>query len=54
MEETNRIKLLLVENKRTYRWLSEQMGVTSSTVSKWCTYSSLLSHIYKAEVMDLL
>ena len=37
MEDINRIKLVLVEKKRTNKWLSEQMGVTPSTVSKWCT-----------------
>ena len=36
MEDINRIKLVLVEKKRTNKWLSEQMGVTPSTVSKWC------------------
>ena len=39
MEDINRIKLVLVE-KRTSKWLSEQLGVTPSTVSKWCTNSS--------------
>ena len=37
MEDVNRIKLVMVEKKRTNKWLSEQMGVTPSTVSKWCT-----------------
>ena len=40
MEDINRIKLVLVEKKRTSKWLSEQLGVTPSTVSKWCTNSS--------------
>ena len=40
MEDVNRIKLVLVEKKRTNKWLSDQMGVTPSTVSKWCTNSS--------------
>lgn len=34
MEDVNRIKLVLVEKKRTNKWLSVQMGVTPSTVSK--------------------
>jgi hypothetical protein len=34
MEDVNRIKLVLVEKKRTNKWLSDQMGVTPSTVSK--------------------
>ena len=40
MEDINRIKLVLVEKKRTSKWLSEQLGVTPSTVSKWCNNSS--------------
>ena len=39
MADINRIKLVLVEKKRTSKWLSEQLGVTPSTVSKWCTNS---------------
>ena len=37
MEPVNRIKIVLFEKSRTSKWLSEQMGVTLSTVSKWCT-----------------
>jgi len=40
MEDINRIKLVLVEKKRTSKWLSEQLGITPSTISKWCTNSS--------------
>ena len=40
MEDINRLKLLLVENKKTSKWLSEQLGITPSTVSKWCTNTS--------------
>lgn len=40
MEDINRIKVVLVEHKRTSKWLAEQMGVNPSTVSKWCTNSS--------------
>ena len=37
MEDINRIKVVLVEKKRTNKWLAEQLGVNPSTVSKWCT-----------------
>lgn len=37
MKDLNRIKVVLVEKKRTSKWLSEQLGVNPSTVSKWCT-----------------
>ena len=40
MEDINLIKMVLFEKKRTARWLAEQMEVTPSTVSEWCTNSS--------------
>ena len=39
MELVNRIKMVLFEKKRTSKWLSEQLGVNPSTVSKWCNTS---------------
>ena len=32
--------MVLFEKKRTARWLAGEMGVTPSTVSKWCTNTS--------------
>ena len=40
MRDVNRLKLVLVEQKKTSKWLSEELGVSPSTVSKWCTNSS--------------
>lgn len=37
MEDINRLKIVLVEKKKTSKWLSEQLGKDPSTVSKWCT-----------------
>lgn len=37
MEDVNRIKLVLVEKKRTNKWLSGQMGATPVIISKCCT-----------------
>ena len=37
MAEINRIKVALVENKRTNKWLADQMGKDQTTISKWCT-----------------
>ena len=39
-EDINRIKLVLVEKKRTNKWLAEQLGKDPATVSKWCTNTS--------------
>ena len=40
MDDLNKIKVILAEKKRTNKWLSEQLNVTPSTVSKWCTNTS--------------
>ena len=56
MEDVNRIKLVLVEKKRTSKWLSEQMGVNPSTVSKWCTNTSqpdITSLLRIADVLEV-
>ena len=37
MEDINRLKLVLVEKKKTGKWLAEQLGKNPSTVSKWCS-----------------
>lgn len=54
MEDINRIKMVLFEKKRTARWLSEQMGVTPSTVSKWCTNTSQPDLATILKIADLL
>ena len=36
-EDINRIKVVLVEKKRTNKWRAEQLGKDPATVSKWCT-----------------
>ncbi len=36
----NRIKVVLVENQITSKWMAEQLGVSPVTVSKWCTNTS--------------
>ena len=37
MEDLNRLKVVLVEKKKTSRWLAAELGKNPSTVSKWCT-----------------
>ena len=39
-KDYNRIKVVLVEKKRTNKWLAEQLGKDPATVSKWCTNSA--------------
>ncbi len=54
MEAVNRIKIVLFEKKRTSKWLSEQLGVNPSTVSKWCTNTSQPDAACLLKIADLL
>ena len=54
MEDINRLKLLLVEKKKTSKGLSEQLGITPSTVSKWCTNTSQPDMETMARISKLL
>lgn len=54
MGDVNRLKLVLVEKKRTSKWLSEQLRVNPSTVSKWCTNTSQLDLACIAKIAELL
>lgn len=40
MADINRIKVVLVEKKKTNKWLAEQLGKDAATISKWCTNSA--------------
>jgi transcriptional regulator with XRE-family HTH domain len=58
----NRLKIVLLEKKKTGRWLSEQLGVFYVTVSEWCNnhaqppIESLIriSKILDVPIMELL
>lgn len=39
MSNLNRIKVVLVERGRTGKWLAEQLGKSTCTISKWCQNS---------------
>lgn len=55
-KDMNRIKVMLVEKKRTNKWLAEQLGKDPATVSKWCTNTiqpSLDTLLRIAELLDV-
>lgn len=37
MSDLNRLKVVLVEQKKTGKWLADQLGKSTCTVSKWCS-----------------
>ena len=50
----NRLKVGLVEKQRTSKWLAEQLGVSTVTVSKWCTNMHQPDLQTLAKIADLL
>ena len=37
MNNINRFKVVLVEQQKTGKWLAQQLGKSTCTVSKWCS-----------------
>ena len=62
MKDLNRLKVVLAEQKKTGKWLAEQLGKDQSTISKWCSNKmqpslEMLSQIAKVlnvETKDLI
>ena len=66
MQDVNRLKIVLVEQKKggsamlitswraPSKWLSEELGVNPSTVSKWCTNTSQPDMETLAKISKLL
>ena len=54
MEDINRIKVVLVEKKRTGKWLAEQLGKDPSSVSKWCSNASQPDLVTLTKIAKLL
>lgn len=62
MEDLNRLKVVLVEKKKTSKWLAEELGKNPSTVSKWCTNVSqpdlytlnIIADLLNVDISDLI
>ena len=62
MKDLNRLKVVLVEQKKTGKWLAEQLGKEPTTVSKWCSNKmqpslevlSQIAKILNVETKDLI
>ena len=62
MNEINRIKVVLVEQKKTGRWLAEQLGVSVTTTSRWCSNATQpdlqtlnkIAELLKVSINDLI
>ena len=62
MADINRLKVVLVEQKKTSKWLAETSGKDPATVSKWCTNTSQpsietfleIARLLNVDIKDLL
>ena len=54
MADINRLKVILVEKKKTSKWLAEQLGKDPATVSKWCTNTTQPNIETYLKIADLL
>lgn len=62
MDDLNRLKIVLVEQKKTGKWLAEQLGVSTTTTSRWCSNVSQpdlstldkISKLLNVSIKDLL
>ena len=53
-KDINRIKVVVVEKKRTGKCVAEQIGKDPATVSKWCTNTSQPDLRTLIEIADCL
>lgn len=61
-KDLNCIKVVLVQKKKTGKWLAEQLGLSESTVSRWCSNAaqpnlntlSKVAKLLEVEMKDLL
>ena len=54
MSNQNRIKAVLVEQNKTGRWLANELGKSTCTVSKWCTNTSQPALACIVKIAELL
>ncbi len=62
MSDLNRLKVVLVEQKKTGKWLADQLGKSTCTVSKWCSNTvqpdlptlNKIALLLKVDTRDLL
>ncbi len=53
-KDLNRIKIALVERKKTAKWLAGELGKDPATVSKWCTNTTQPSLEVLLKISELL
>ena len=62
MAKINRLKVVLVEKEKSGKWLADQLGKSTCTVSKWCSNTTQpdlqtldkIAKLLDVDVKDLL
>ena len=62
MKKINRLKVVLVEQRKTGKWLAEQLGKDPSTISKWCSNTTQppldmlvnIANLLKVDIKELI
>jgi len=62
MAKINRLKVVLVEKEKSGKWLADQLGKSTCTVSKWCSNTTQpdlqtldsISKLLDVSIRDLL
>ena len=52
-EKINRLKIVLVEQGKTGKWLAGQLGKNEATVSRWCSNTSQPSLMKIATILNV-
>lgn len=58
----NRLKVVLVEQEKSGKWLADQLGKSTCTVSKWCSNTTQpdlqtlnkIAQLLQVDIKDLL
>lgn len=62
MAKMNRLKVVLVEKEKRGKWLADQLGKSTCTISKWCSNTTQpdlqtltrIAQLLKVDIRDLL
>lgn len=62
MDKINRLKVVLVEKEKSGKWLADQLGKSTCTVSKWCSNTTQpdlqtlnkIAQLLEVDIKDLL
>ena len=53
-EKINRLKIVLVEQGKTGKWLAEQLGKNEATISRWCSNATQPSLEMLMKIAEIL